>query len=350
MKSGSNYISDGTFRLKLIAFLTLFILFLPAFSSSIEDDRFSPFIEKYPDGRIDWKTGIIYGVGRGYLHLNNDSETSARRAAHVIAAGNILKVAAGVRLDDRRTLETLGKDRVVIELKALVRYKAHKTEFIKDDKQPYYEVTLSAPLTGVEGLTSMLITKLKTAPLDWMNLPKPSGEAVTDDEEKPWLVLDARDLSKENRVKPAIFPKILSETGEIIYESGNVDETAIITRGMARYVVSEEPKEGIVSQKDSVEQILERAGFIISTGEAVAGEPEKRAKRKNYIVKDVRQSQGLMNTNLLISAADTQDLKSEDASSRILKQCRVIVIVSSPIGGIEGRIPRFLAKIPDDIR
>ena len=350
MKQGSNFTLDKTFRSKTVACIILFVLFLPAFSSSIEDDRFSPFIETYPNGRIDWESGLIYGVGRGYLHLNNDSEASARRAAHVIAAGNILKVAAGVRLDDRRTLETLGKDRVVIELKALVRYKVHKTEFIKDDKQPYYEVILRAPLTGVEGLTSMLITSLKTVPLDWMNLPKPSGEAVTDDEEKPWLVLDARDLSKKNRVKPAIFPKILSETGEIIYEPGNVDETAIIKRGMARYVVSEEPKEGFVSQKDSVEHILERAGFMISTGEAVAGEPEKRRKRKNYIVKDVRQAQGLMNTNLLISAADTQELKSEDASSRILKQCRVIVIVSSPIGGIEGNIPSFLAKIPDDIR
>jgi hypothetical protein len=57
-----------------------------------------------------------------------------------------------------------------------------------------------------------------------------------------------------------------------------------------------------------------------------------------------------MNTNLLISAADTQDLKSEDASSQILKQCRVIVIVSSPIGGVEGKIDKLLAKVSDDIR
>jgi len=350
MKPGFNFLSDRTFRLKLIILLTVSILLFPAFSSSIEDDRFLPFIEKYPDGRIDWDSGLIYGVGRGYLHLNNDSEAKALRAASVIASGNILKIAAGVRLDDRRTLETLGKERIVIQLKALVRYKVYKTEFIKNVRQPYYEVTLLAPLTGVEGLTSMLITKLKTVPLDWMNLPKLSGEAVIEDEEKPWLVLDARDLPKEGRVKPAVFPRILSETGEVIYEPGMTDESALIQRGMARYVVSEEPKEGLVSQKDSVERILERAGFIITTGEAVAGEPEKRGKRKNYIVKDVKQAQGLMNTNLLISAADTQDLKSEDASSRILKQCRVIVIASSPIGGIEGRIQRFLAKIPDDIR
>lgn len=350
MKPDSNFKLDKKFRLKTIACVILLIIFLPAFSSSIEDDRFLPFIEKYPYGNIDWDGGIIYGIGRGYLHLNKNSESIALRAAQVVAAGNILKVAAGLRLDDRRTLEALGKERVVIELKALIRYKVHKTEFIKDVKQPYYEVTLIAPITGVEGLTSMLITKLKTAPLDWLNLPNPSDESVLDDEEKPWLVLDARNLPKKDRAKPAIFPKIISESGETLYESNKVDESALIKRGMARYVVSDEPKEGLISQKKSVEQILAEAGFPFISDEAAAGDNEKRAKRKNYIVKDVKEAQGLMNTNLLISDTDTRQLKSEDASSRILKQCRVIVIVSSPIGGVEGKIEKLFAKISDDIR
>ncbi len=349
MKPDSNFKLDKRFRLKTITCVIFLIIFLPAFSSSIEDDRFLPFIEKYPYGNIDWDSGIIYGTGRGYLHLNKNSESIALRAAQVVAAGNILKVAAGVRLDDQRTLEALGKDRIVIELKALVRYKVHKTEFIKDIKQPYYEVTLSAPVTGVEGLTSMLITKLKTVPLDWLNLPKPSDESVLDDEEKPWLVLDARDLPKKSKVKPAIFPKIISETGETLYETSKVDESALVKRGMAKYVVSDEPKEGLTSQKKSIDQILAEAGFSFLTDKAIAGDNEKRIRRKNYIVKDVKEARGLMNTNLLISDTDTRQLKSEDASSRILKQCRVIVIVSSPIGGVEGKTDTLLAKVSDGI-
>ena len=350
MKSGFNFLSDRIFRLKLILLLTVAILLFPVFSSSIEDDRFLPFIETYPNGRIDWDSGIIYGVGRGYLHLNKNSESIALRAAQVIAAGNILKVASGVRLDDRRTLETLGKERVVIQLKALVRYTVYKTEFVKNVKQPYYEITLRAPIIGVEGLTAMLITKLKTVPLERINLPNPSDESVSDDQEKPWLVLDARDLPKKSLVKPAIFPKIISESGDTLYETSKVDESALVKRGMARYVVSDEPKEGLTSQKKSVDQILAEAGFSFLANEAIAGDNEKRTKRKNYIVKDVKEAQGLMNTNLLISETDTRELKSEDASSQILKQCRVIVIVSSPIGGVEGKIDRLLAKASDGIR
>jgi hypothetical protein len=309
-----------------------------------------PFIEAYPYGRIDWDSGVIYGIGRGYLHLNNNSEGTALRAAQVIAAGNILKVASGVRLDDKRTLETLGKERVVIQLKALVRYNLFKTELIKNARQPYYEVTLQAPLTGVEGLTSMLITKLKTVPLESVILPRPSDESASDDQEKPWLVLDARKLSKKNRVKPAIFPKIVSETGETLYESNKVDESALVNRGMARYVVSDEPKENLTSGRKHIDCILAEAGFLFLTDEAVAGDNEKRSKRKNYIVKDVKEARGLMNTNLLISDVDTRQLKSEDASSQILKQCRVIVIVSSPIGGVEGKTETILAKASDVIR
>jgi hypothetical protein len=350
MKHDSKMNLKDSIRWKRAACVILMVLLLPAFSSSIEDDRFLPFIEKYPYGNIDWESGTIYGIGRGYLHLNKNSQNIALRAAQVTAAGNILKVAAGVRLDDRRTLEALGKDRVVIELKALIRYKLHKTEFIKDDKHPYYEVTLSAPITGVEGLTSMLITKLKTVPLDWLNLPAPSAEPVADDEQKPWLVLDARSLSVKNRVKPALFPRIISQSGETLYEISKVDEPALVKRGMARYVTSDEPKEGLTSQKRSVERILAEAGISFLQDEAFAGGDEKRAKRKNYIVKDVKEAHGLMNTNLLISDADTRHLKSEDASSQILKQCRVIVIVSSPIGGVEGKTEKFLAKASDDIR
>ena len=261
MEHGSNLTPGNIFRWKTTACVIVFALLLPAFSSSIEDDRFLPFIEKYAYGNIDWDSGIIYGIGRGYLHLNKNSQSIALRAAQVVAAGNILKVAAGVRLDDRRTLEALGKDRVVIELKALVRYKLHKTEFIKDVKQPYYEVTLSAPITGIEGLTSMLITKLKTVPLDWLNLPKPSDESVSDDEEKPWLVLDARNLPKKGQAKPAIFPKIISESGETLYETSKVDEPALVKRGMARYVVSDEPKEGLTPKKNLLTRSLLKPDF-----------------------------------------------------------------------------------------
>ena len=66
-------------------------------------------------------------------------------------------------------------------------------------------------------------------------------------------------------------------------------------------------------------------------------EKRRRKKRGKYIIKNVREAKGLMKTNLVISESDARDIRNEDASSQILKKCRVIVIVSSSLGGIEGR-------------
>ena len=50
-----------------------------------------------------------------------------------------------------------------------------------------------------------------------------------------------------------------------------------------------------------------------------------------------------MRANLVISESDARNIREEDASSQILKKCRVIVIVSSSIGGIEGRFLPHIA-------
>jgi hypothetical protein len=72
--------------------------------------------------------------------------------------------------------------------------------------------------------------------------------------------------------------------------------------------------------------------------------PERR-RRGRYIVADVKDVQGLAKTNLVVSTADAMELQAEDATSQILKKCRVVVLVSSPIGGIEGRLPVRIAKL-----
>jgi hypothetical protein len=46
----------------------------------------------------------------------------------------------------------------------------------------------------------------------------------------------------------------------------------------------------------------------------------------------------MAHTNAVISNHDAQRLRQEDAASKILKECRVIIITSVPIGGIEDKL------------
>jgi hypothetical protein len=90
----------------------------------------------------------------------------------------------------------------------------------------------------------------------------------------------------------------------------------------------------------------EPKGFLRFLGPpwAVAQEKADRKRQRKYVVKDVTQIEGLMKTNLVISEADAKEIREEDASSQILKKCRVIVAVSSSLGGIEGGFPARLAR------
>ncbi len=330
-----------------ILVLTCCLIVAFATASYGADRLFDPLIEKHPDGWIDWDRGIVYGVGKGYLHLNGNSANKALRAAKVLALQSILKVAAGIRLDDRQTLETLGKGQVVIHLKGFIRFSEHQSIFIDQPPHPYHEVTLQAPLTGIEGLTSRLLGHLKSKPQTWQDFPIRSGQEIDPDEDQPWLVLDTRQMTASAKLKPALFPKIMTPSGKTIYELKSVSEQALVERGMVRYVVSDKPADKLHARQANIKTVLDQIDAFLSVQEAQAEEKTKRSKRRRYIVKQVKEVQGLMRTNLVISENDARQLTEEDASSQILKKCRVIVIAASPIGGIEGQVMRYFATVFD---
>ncbi|MEN8142671.1 MAG: hypothetical protein ABFQ82_03625, partial [Thermodesulfobacteriota bacterium] len=134
----------------LIALVILGFLCLPVISASVDESRFQPYLEKHDNGWIDWQEGLIYGIGRGYLLKNENSRIRAQRAANVIASGSIVKLAAGLNLDDAQTLQTIGKGQAVVKLRAFLRDRSHKSSFV-EGKDPYYEVVRVASLKGVSG-------------------------------------------------------------------------------------------------------------------------------------------------------------------------------------------------------
>jgi hypothetical protein len=348
---------------RILALLLLGMACLPGLSASVDEKRFAPFIEKHANGWIDWDNGLIYGVGRGYLSKNRNNRPLAQGVADVLASGNIVKLAAGIHLDDAKTLETLGGGRVTLHLEAFLKDKPRTSTFVDDPTDPYYEVIKVADMKGVSGLTAKLLDHFNTVPA-WRDFPiRPlTPRAELDDTDQPWLVLDARGLANNEQVQPAVFPKIISETGEILYELQTVEQAALLNRGMIRYVTSDEPLSPLSSDQRAIDRLLAQAGIILGVAEARAAIGEEslpvpvflpagpaaprttpRKRRERYIVKDVQTVQGLAKTNLVISARDAAHLRAEDSSSRILRRCRVLVIVSSPIGGSEGKLPGQLA-------
>ena len=343
MKHRSLFLLNAIRWVNISILVALFFLGLPALSVGEEKDQLSPYIESFPEGWIDWENGIVYGVGKGFLEKNNNSKNKSLRAAQIMAQQSIVKVAARIRLNGRQTLETLEKESGVIRLKAFIRSEEHKTVFESNGNQPHFKVTLKTPLNGIEGLTIRLLDSLKTKPTVWQEFPKPPDKKYVEDEEAPWLLLDARKVMVQNGVKPALFPKIMSSSGQTIYDLNNVEEDALAKRGMAKYVISDMPQGQLGLQRNGIDKRITGLLKLLYPQEVYAQEERKKRKRRKFIVTEVAQAQGLTKTNLIISEDDARKVSAEDASSRILKKCRVIILMSSAVGGVEGSIPCYLA-------
>jgi hypothetical protein len=156
-------------------------------------------------------------------------------------------------------------------------------------------------------------------------------------------VLDARDLPGLVRVQPALFPKIATADGNAIYEIGSINPAALEKRPMVSYVESAEDIRHLQSRYFPGIRVARLADILLSPPQALAQDGIIKKKRKRFIVKKAAGLQGLSKTNLVISQKDAMALQAEDSASQILKNCRVIVIVSSPVGGVEGRSPLYLS-------
>jgi hypothetical protein len=327
----------GSFRsCRFLLALLFFSGVLPPVSGAA-GATFLPFVEPFPQGKVDWANGYFYGTGRGYPHLNDGSGARATKVAQARALSAILKVASGLQVDDRRVLADLENERMVIEIKALIRYELFEETWVQEGAEPFYRVTYRAPMRGVNGLTKRLLPYVKTG-----TGPAATGGERVPDDEGPWLVLDARNLGPEARVQPALFPKIVSAAGGILSDLHTVDEEALARRGMARYVITHRSPEEIMAGL----QPEGPRGFLRFLGPAWAMAEEKtdRKRQRTYVVKDVTRVEGLAKTNLVISEADAREIQHEDAASQILKRCRVIVAVPGSLGGIEGGVPTRLAR------
>lgn len=349
-----------------IVLVALFLLWSPAISYSIDENSFEAHIERHANGWIDWKNGMIYGIGKAYLSKNRNNRPLSQGVASVLASGNIVKLASGLHLDDTATIESLGAaGKISINLNAFIRDREFKSTYEENNGDPYYEVVKVAEMKGISGLTAKLLDYLAKDPV-WRELPirSPEPRADLDGDPGPWLLVDARHLPNGRQVVPALFPKILGSSGETIYSVGLVEQEALVGRGMVSYVATDLSSEDLrADDSRHLDQLLERVGMVLGAKIAAAATIERsipnipfpgtnadvkteRKRRGKYIVVDAENVEGLAKTNLLVSAEDAKDLLEEDASTRILKKCRVVVIVSSPIGGAEGSLPTMLAGGP----
>lgn len=234
-------------------------------------------LESVSAGHINWTEGIV--VSR---------ERSARRpdaAALAITAARqrVLRALGEVRLDTSRTLQAAWQENAMLQQAA-----ASLAAAAEEYESHYFpggtvESAVQVPLRG--GLLEALM-----APHQPPQLPaSEAAPAVV----YSGIVIDARGLA----IQPALLPRILDETGQILYAPQLVDVTVAAQRGYIAYAHNFEH---------------ELAQLRIGA---------------NPLVIRARRVEGAARVDLVVRDLDANQLRAYAALRQLLQRCQVLIVL-----------------------
>ncbi len=277
-------------------------------------DGMDSFVQKYPQGEINWGDGFVLAYGKGLITENGpNSEEAAARAAEIDAKAHLLEIVNDIPLDDR--MKTGQNERISFLLEGFVQG-AHLAA--RSRSGTTVNVTVQAPIRGVQGLTTKIYGFYTPDP------PPPKVEPIKPvvvQEAKVFtgVVIDARKVS----ITPALFPKVTDTKNREVYSVSQVKKDELQKRGLASYtLVSRDAKISRLFPQAHVLQVSYSAEPISSSRKLV-----KRQGDKPVVVRS-ENAAGNLKSNLILTDEDAAVLAGIDQSTDILKDCRVVIVVS----------------------
>lgn len=179
--------------------------------------------EKKSDDGVNWTGQVIKATGSGAPDMKATSPAQARlgaeMAAKMDAFRNLLSQVKGIQISSGKTVgDAMSDGEMKGRVEGVIRgYKITAKRYYSDNG---VEMDVEVPLAA--------IAELMPAPTD-----EQGKLACTDkgDKKNTGLVVDARGLNLE----PALAPRILDESGNVVYSAYCVKEDAKKTSGVASY-------------------------------------------------------------------------------------------------------------------
>jgi len=257
-------------------------------------DQNSQIVEQVGNGNINWSKGILQAKGIGvppdkYFGKPNASPL-ALRAAKMDALRNLLEVTKGVQITSQTTVidYAVEKDTIVSEINGVVR----GAQIVSQKYLPNGTVEIIMQMS-LYGNFSQLVLPFTSVNPSHDIFPKKQLEQNKSSRLFTGLVINAKGLN----AKPAMSPKILDENGREVYGSAYVSRQYAIQQGMS--------------------------GYAKTISSAVAN---SRVTDNPFQVKGIKTT-GHGRSNIVISNADAEKLRSVSEQLSFLKKCRVMIVV-----------------------
>lgn len=263
-------------------------------------------------GRIDWENNVVYAVGDGVPPAKAINPAQARvrakRAALDEAYARLLEATKAIRVDAESTTRNFVNENRTVRTRVSGMVKNAEVVDIRQHDDGSYQIMLRMPMTGPNGIASVLL------PQQLMNIQKAKvvSRTVRDDSattvamaNKPasvkaasgggkftGIIIDAKGLN----ASPATFPRILSQSGEVLYDLTKVDPNQA-TNKMCEY------KKSLKLAKKS-----------------------PRAGNHPLVLKAVKAA-GNNKVDIVLSDKHAEELLSADAGTNFLYNAKVIVVL-----------------------
>jgi hypothetical protein len=288
-------------------------------------------VEKSPSGSVNWTSGWVKAAGIGVPPSNAGpaGKALAQRAAFSVAVRNLLEVVKGVRIDAATLVDNYIVQNDVIKSQVSGFVKGAQIEKTNESPDGSVEVFVKAPLWGVNSLYDPFLDQMGVQ--DQKLPPEPASESYTG------LVIDARGLG----LKPACFPAVLDDKGEVVYGPKVVDRAAAQKDGMVHYMAA--------SKDADLSSLFGEGTYVIRPVQTAPPAPP-RSGRMPLKIKGGDKA-GALKANIIISSEDAKKIRDDSALNVALKRSRVTVVTDPLIGGMEGRAPgsgQLLAVVVPD--
>ncbi len=240
---------------------------------------------KVEHGQVNWTDKTITATGSGAPDLKAPNVAVARlgaeRVAKMDALRNILETLKGVRINSEVTVEnemvTSSKMRSKVQGMAQ-HFKVLKTKYYSDGG---VDLIVQMSLDGRLAST-LMESGTKTGDVPKKGSAKHSG-----------LIINVKGM----KAVPALAPKVLDESGQVVYGSEMIEESSLEERGVAAYF------KAMDSAKKS-----------------------KRVGANPLVVKALKLAKG-SKTDVVLSNADAEKLKDPESNLKYLAEGRVILVV-----------------------
>jgi hypothetical protein len=267
----------------------------------VSGSEWTQIVEQMGDkGKINWSEGYIEALGIGAPPERYIGKPQARpmalRAARVDAYRNLLEVTKGVRVDSTTVVKdfTVESDVIKAQVEGLVKgAKVVNQEYMSDGT---VEVTVRMPIAG--GFSQIIVPRALdkkpevTPPAPSPPVAPPVPAAVTG-VVYTGMVIDARGI----QARPAMSPRILDENGKEVYGSMNVDREYAVQQGMSGYA-----------------------------RDLTAAQSNPRVTNNPASLKGIK-TEGPGRSDIIISTADAEKIRSASDNVSFLKKCRVMIVL-----------------------